>query len=95
MAHPIVEEAEREDASDGHLPQVDLGANERDNRQKEEEKVVLPLGNTDVHQSVKPVNPAKEKHQEEEKKEPRKDMHALMHATEIGPTTEESILSLS
>ena len=49
MAHPIVEEAEREDASDGHLPQVDLGANERDNRQKEEEKVVLPLGNTDVH----------------------------------------------
>ena len=49
MAHPIVKEAEREDASDGHLPQVDLGANERDNRQKEEEKVVLPLGNTDVH----------------------------------------------
>ena len=49
MAHPIVEEAEREDASDGHLPQVDLGANKRDNRQKEEEKVVLPPGNTDVH----------------------------------------------
>ena len=57
--------------------------------------MILPLGNTVVHQSVKPVNPAKEKHQEEEKKEPRKDMHALMHATEIGPTTEESILSLS
>ena len=49
MAHPIVKEAEREDASDGHLPQVDLGANKRDNRQKEEEKVILPLGNTDVH----------------------------------------------
>jgi len=44
---------------------------------------------------VKPVNPAKEKHQEEEKKEPREDMHAIMHATEVGPTTEESILSLS
>ena len=49
MAHPIVKEAEREDASDGHLPQVGLGANERDNRQKEEEKMILPLGNTDVH----------------------------------------------
>ena len=49
MAHPTVKEAEREDAPDGHLPQVGLGANERDNRQKEEEKVVLPLGNTDVH----------------------------------------------
>ena len=49
MAHPIVEEAQREDASEGHLPQVGLGANERDNRQKEEEKVTLPLGNTDVH----------------------------------------------
>ena len=49
MAHPTVEEAEREDASDGHLPQVGLGAYERDNRQKEEEKKVLPLGNTDVH----------------------------------------------
>jgi len=44
---------------------------------------------------VKPVNPAKEKHQEEEEKEPREDLHALMHATEMGPTTEESILSLS
>jgi hypothetical protein len=44
---------------------------------------------------VKPVNPAKEKHQEEEKKEPRKDLHALMHAAEMRPTTEESILSLS
>ena len=49
MAHPIVGDAEREDASDGHLPQVDLGANERDNRQKEEEKMILPLGKTDVH----------------------------------------------
>ena len=49
MAHPIVEEAVREDASDGHPPQVDLGAKERDNRQNEEEKVILPLGNTDVH----------------------------------------------
>ena len=49
MAHPIVREAEREDASDGHPPQVDLGENERDNRQKEEEKVILPLVNTDVH----------------------------------------------
>ena len=49
MAHPFVEEAEREDAYDGHLPQVGPGANERDNRQKEEEKVILPLGNTDVH----------------------------------------------
>ncbi len=49
MAHPIVKEAEREDASDGHLPQVDLGANERENRLKEEEKVILPLGSTDVH----------------------------------------------
>jgi hypothetical protein len=44
---------------------------------------------------VKPVNPAKEKHQEEEEKAPRKDLHALMHATEVGATTEESILSLS
>jgi hypothetical protein len=44
---------------------------------------------------VKPVNLAKEKHQEEEKKEPRKDLHALMHATEVGATTGESILSLS
>ena len=49
MAHPIVEEAEREDASDGHQPHVDLVANERDNGQKEEEKVILPLGNKDVH----------------------------------------------
>ena len=49
MAHPIVKKAEREDAPDGHLPQVGLGANERDNGQKEEEKVILPLGNTDVH----------------------------------------------
>jgi hypothetical protein len=49
MAHPSVQEAERDNAPDGHLPQVDLGANERDNRQKEEEKVILPLGNTDVH----------------------------------------------
>ena len=49
VAHPIVEEAKREDTSDGHLPQVDLGASERDNRQKEEEKKALPLGNTDVH----------------------------------------------
>ena len=49
MAHPSVKEAERDNAPDGHLPQVDLGANERDNRQKEEEKVILPLGNTDVH----------------------------------------------
>ena len=49
MAHPIVEEAKREDASDVHLPQVDLGANERENRLKEEEKVILPLGSTDVH----------------------------------------------
>ncbi len=44
MAHPNVEEAEREDAPDGHLPQVGLGANERDNRQKEEEKVTLGPG---------------------------------------------------
>ena len=49
MAHPTVKEAEREDAPDGHLLQVGLGANERDNRQKEEEKMTLPLGNTDVH----------------------------------------------
>ena len=49
MAHPSVEEAVRDNAPDGHLPQVDLGANKRDNRQKEEEKVILPLGNTDVH----------------------------------------------
>ena len=49
MAHPGVDKAKREDASDGHLSQADLGANERDNRQKEEEKVILPLGNTDVH----------------------------------------------
>ena len=49
MAHPTVKEAEREDASDGHLPQVSLGTNERDNRQKEEEKMILPLGYTDVH----------------------------------------------
>ena len=91
----MVKEAEREDAPDGHLPQVDLGANERDNRQKEEEKVTLPLGNTDLHQSVKPVNPAKERHQEEKEKAPREDLHALMHATEVGATTEESILSLS
>ena len=49
MAHPIVKEAEREDTSDGNLPQVGLGASERDNRQKEEEKTILPLGNTDVH----------------------------------------------
>jgi hypothetical protein len=44
---------------------------------------------------VKPVNHAKEKHQEEEEKEPRKDLHALMHATEVGSTIEESILSQS
>jgi hypothetical protein len=44
---------------------------------------------------VKPVNPTKEKHQEEEEKAPRQDMHALMNATEMGATTEESILSLS
>ena len=49
MERPIVEEAEREDAPNWRLPQVGLGANERDNRQKEEEKVILPLGNTDVH----------------------------------------------
>ena len=49
MAHPTVKEAEREDAPDGYLPQVGLGAKERDNRQKEEEKVILSLGNTDVH----------------------------------------------
>ncbi len=49
MAHPTVKEAESEDAPDGQLPQVGLGANDRDNRQKEEEKVILPLGNTDVH----------------------------------------------
>ncbi len=49
MAHPTVKEAEREDASDWRSPQVGPGANERDNRQKEEEKVILPLGNTDVH----------------------------------------------
>jgi hypothetical protein len=48
MAHPTVKEAEREDAPNGRSPQVGLGANERDNRQKEEEKVILPLGNTDV-----------------------------------------------
>ena len=75
MTHPIVKEAEREDAPNGRSPQVDLGANERENRLKEEEKVILPLGNTDVHQSVKPVNPTKEKHQEEEEKAPRKDLH--------------------
>jgi hypothetical protein len=94
-AYLTAEEAQREDAPPGRSPQVGLGANERDNRRKEEEKVILPLGNTDVHQSVKPVNPAKEKHQEEEEKEPREDLHALMHATEVGVTTEESILSLS
>ena len=49
MAHSNVKEAEREGAPDGHLLQVGLGASERDNRQKEEEKVILPLGNTDVH----------------------------------------------
>ena len=49
MAHPIVKEAESEDAPDGHLPQVGPGANERDNRQKEEEKVIIPMGKTDVH----------------------------------------------
>ena len=48
MAHPTVKEAEREDAPNGRSPQVGLGANERDNRQKEEEKVILSLGNTDV-----------------------------------------------
>ena len=44
---------------------------------------------------MNPVNPASENHQEEEEKAPREDLHALMHATEMGPTTEESILSLS
>jgi hypothetical protein len=32
---------------------------------------------------------------EEEEIAPREDLHAKMHATEMGPTTEESILSLS
>jgi hypothetical protein len=95
MAHPTLKEAERVDAPDGHLPQVGLGANERDNRQKEEEKVIQPVGNTDVHLSVKPVNPTNESHQEEEEKVPREGLHALMHAAEMGSTTEESILSLS
>jgi hypothetical protein len=94
MAHLTMKEAEREDAPNGRSSQVGLGANKRDNRQKEEEKVILPLGNTDI-QSVKPVNPAIEKNQKEEKKETRKDLHALMHTAEMGPTTEESILSLS
>jgi hypothetical protein len=49
MAYSTVKEPEREDTYDRHLPQVGLGANERDNRKKEEEKVILPLGNTDVH----------------------------------------------
>ena len=49
MAHPTMEKAEREDAPNERSPQVGPGANERDNRQKEEEKVILPLGNTDVH----------------------------------------------
>jgi hypothetical protein len=44
---------------------------------------------------VKPVNSTNESHQEEEEKAPREDLHALMHATEVGSTTEESILSLS
>ena len=70
-------------------------ASEADNERKKEAKQVLSLGNTDVHQSVKPANPTKEKHQEEEKKGPGENVHALMHATEIGPTTEENILSLS
>ena len=48
-ANPTAKEAQREDAPPGRSPQVGLGANERDNRQKEEEKVTLPLGNTDVH----------------------------------------------
>jgi len=48
-AYPTAEEAQREDAPPGRSPQVGLGANERDSRQKEEEKVILPLGNTDVH----------------------------------------------
>ena len=48
MAHPTVKEAEREDAPDGHLPQVGPRANERHKREKEEEKVILPLGNTDL-----------------------------------------------
>jgi hypothetical protein len=49
MAHSSVKEAERDNAPDRNLPQVGLGANEKGNRQKEEEKVILPLGNTDVH----------------------------------------------
>ena len=49
MAHPTVREAEREYASDGHLPQVGVEAGEGDNRQKGEAKQVLPLGNTDVY----------------------------------------------
>ena len=57
--------------------------------------MTLPLGNTDMHLSVKPVNPASEKHQEEEEKAPGENVHALMHANEVGSTTEESILSLS
>ena len=48
-AYLTAEEAQREDAPAGHPPQLGLGANEGDNRQKEEEKVTLPLGNTDVH----------------------------------------------
>jgi len=44
---------------------------------------------------VKPVNPTNENHQEEEEKAPGENVHALMHATEVGVTTEESILSLS
>jgi hypothetical protein len=44
---------------------------------------------------VKPVNPAKENHQEEEEKAPGKEVHALFYATEVGTTTEEIILSLS
>ena len=49
LTDPTVKEAERKDAPVGRLPQVGLGANERDNRQKGEEKMILPLGNTDVH----------------------------------------------
>ena len=49
MAHPSMKEAEREDAPNWRSPQGVLGANERDNRQKEEEKVILPMGNIDVH----------------------------------------------
>ena len=48
-AYLTAEEAQREDPSDGHLPQVGLGANERDNKQKKGEKTTLPLGNTDVY----------------------------------------------